>query len=221
MKLRKVLAIVLCVAMVLSTMSFSVFATEEPVALSDGEELQVADDKASAYWSSEADTTWYKETDDEGNKILEFTLTTAEQLAGLAELVDGGNTFENKTIVLGNDINLWGVDENGNKLHFNPIGHSSNGKSFNGTFDGKEHSISNLYQQSDLGAWQYEGEYYGLFAYTNGATIQNLTIDGAYVSSGRNEAAAVVGNANNTKFFNITVSNSLSNKAKLYQFIFF
>ena len=208
MKLRKVLAIVLCVAMVLSTMSFSVFATEEPVALSDGEELQVADDKASAYWSSEADTTWYKETDDEGNEILEFTLTTAEQLAGLAELVDGGNTFEGKTIVLGNDINLWGEDESGNKLHFNPIGHSSNGKSFNGTFDGQGHTISNLYQQSDLDAWQYEGEYYGLFAYTNSATIQNLTIDGAYVSSGRNEAAAVVGNATDTTFSDITVSKS-------------
>lgn len=146
-------------------------------------------------WDGTVDTSWYNDTD------TEFTLTTAEQLAGFAKLVDGGNNFAGKTVKLGKDLDLAG-------LPFNPIGHSSNGKSFNGTFDGQGHTISNMYEQSDLSAWQYEGEYYGLFAYTNGATIKNVTIADAYISSGRNEAAGVVGNAVNTTFSDITISNT-------------
>ncbi|MBQ2764467.1 MAG: hypothetical protein IJF43_05470, partial [Firmicutes bacterium] len=73
-------------------------------------------------------------------------------------------------------------------------------------------TISGMYQQSNLdsnnGGWLYEGQYYGLFAYTKGAEIKNVTIADAYVSSGRNEAACVVGNAENTIFSDITISNS-------------
>lgn len=153
-------------------------------------------------WDGTSDTTWYNDTD------TEFTITTAEQLAGLAELVDGGNTFAGKTVKLGKDINLNAVHDDGNRVSFNPIGHSSNEKSFNGTFDGQGHTITNLYMQNDLGAWQYEGEYYALFAYTNGATIQNVTVADARISSGRNEAAAVVGNAVDTTFTDISIKNT-------------
>lgn len=155
-------------------------------------------------WDGTSDTSWYNEND------TEFTLTTPEQLAGLAELVDGGNTFAGKTVKLGNDICLGceqTYDED-NKPNFNPIGHSSNGKSFNGTFDGQGHVIENMYQQNDLGAWQYEGEYYALFAYTEGAVIKNLTMEGAYISSGRNEGACVAGNANDTTFDNINIKDA-------------
>lgn len=141
------------------------------------------------------DTTWYNESE------TEFVLETGSELAGLAELVDGGETFAGKTITLDRDINLA-------NLPFNPIGHSANGHSFQGTFDGQGYTISNLHQQSDLGAWQYEGEYYGLFAFTEGATIKNVTIADAYISSGRNEAAGVVGNAVDTTFSDITISNT-------------
>ena len=153
-------------------------------------------------WDGTADTSWYNDTD------TEFKLTKSTQLAGLSKLVDDGNTFAGKTIILQADMDLYVVDENGNRVCFNPIGHSSNGKSFNGTFDGQGHIISNMYEQSDLSAWQYEGEYYGLFAYTNGATIKNVTIADAYISSGRNEAAGVVGNAVDTTFSDITISNT-------------
>lgn len=155
-------------------------------------------------WDGTADTSWYNDTDSE------FEITTAEQLAGLAELVDNGNTFAGKTIKLGNDICLGG--EQDTPIHFNPIGHSSGAKSFNGMFDGQEYEISNLYMQSNLdsenGGWLYEGEYYGLFAYTNGATIKNVTVADAYISSGRNEAAGVVGNAVDTTFENISIEGA-------------
>ena len=166
-------------------------------------EVQV---KPASKWDGKIDTSWYNDTD------TEFTLNSAEQIAGLAELVDSGNTFEGKTIILDRDLDLGVIGENGNKIGFNPIGHSSNGKSFNGTFDGQGHTISNMYEQSNLddknGGWLYEGEYYGLFAYTKGATIKNVTIADAYVSSGRNEAACVVGNAVDTVFSDINIKNS-------------
>lgn len=41
-------------------------------------------------WDGTADTTWYNDTD------TEFHLTTAEQLAGLAEIVNNGNTWKGK-----------------------------------------------------------------------------------------------------------------------------
>ena len=148
-------------------------------------------------WDGTADTSWFTEADADATV---FTLTTSEAIAGLATLVEEGNTFEGKTIKLESDLDLAGVA-------FNPIGHSANGQAFKGVFDGQGHTISNLYQQSDLGAWQYEGEYYGLFAYTDGATIKNVTVADAYISSGRNEAAGVVGHAVNTTFSDITISN--------------
>ncbi|MBQ3510430.1 MAG: hypothetical protein IJA90_10500 [Peptococcaceae bacterium] len=179
------------------TAGFGEFTQENAQLWFDGVNASDADT-----WDGTADTSWYNDTD------TEFVIETAEQLAGLAELVDGGNNFAGKTVKLGQNIDLYCEDENGNKIGFNPIGHSSNGKSFNGTFDGQGYTVSNMYEQSDLGAWQYEGEYYGLFAYTNGATIKNVTIADAYISSGRNEAAGVVGNAVDTTFSDITISNT-------------
>ena len=157
-------------------------------------------------WDGTADTSWYNDTD------TEFVLTTAEQFSGLSTLVENGNTFEGKTITLSSDLNLYAEDENGNRIAFNPIGHYKNGQSFNGIFDGQGHTISEMYEQSNLddknGGWLYEGEYYGLFAYTRGATIKNVTIADAYISSGKNEAAGVVGNAVDTTFSDITISNT-------------
>ena len=50
------------------------------------------------------DTSWY--TGHESDTT--FTLTTADQLAGLASLVNSGNTFEGKTVKLGGDITISG-----------------------------------------------------------------------------------------------------------------
>lgn len=67
---------------------------------------------ASAPWNGNADQTWYNATD------TEFSLGTAEQLAGLAEIVNAGtDNFEGKTITLSDDINL-----NGTEHLWTPIG---------------------------------------------------------------------------------------------------
>ncbi len=51
-------------------------------------------------WDGKIDTSWYKEDKDV------FVITTANELAGLSELVNKGNSFENKTIELKYDIDL-------------------------------------------------------------------------------------------------------------------
>lgn len=159
-------------------------------------------------WDGTADTTWYNETD------TEFTLSTAEQLAGLSELISDDITFAGKTIKLESDINLFCEDTtpsaDGDPLTFRPIAdHSKNG-TFEGTFDGQEHAISNLYQNGwDLGYdWDHYGSY-GLFGEINDATIKNLTITGteSYIEGG--DVSFIAGSATgNCTFENITIEDS-------------
>ncbi len=130
-----------------------------------------------APWVGDADTTWYNTTD------REFTLTTAAQLAGLAEIVNSGkDTFVGKTIKLGADVDLNNVD-------WTPIGTTGENfsKAFGGSFIGNGHTISNLYVNGGSGI--------GFFGRTGrGAHIEGLVIDGAYVS-GDDYVGAVAGYA--------------------------
>ena len=97
-------------------------------------------------WDGSADTSWYvNETD------TEYHITTAEQLAGLAQLVNtdpGTTNFAGKTIYLENDLDLSGHE-------WISIGTFLGGDypeySFCGVFDGQGHVISNLYShESDI-----------------------------------------------------------------------
>ena len=147
-------------------------------------------------WEGGFDYSWYE------GKSSPYTISTAEQLAGLGAIVDGGYTkpdgttvtltaddFAGKTILLGADIDLYGTDESGNRLSFNPIGFKYPGakddedndisKIFRGTFDGQNHTIKNLYQNGwDMGL-SYSNAGGGLFAGVQNATIKNLTMKGA------------------------------------------
>mgnify|MGYP004626678403 CR=1 FL=1 len=59
-------------------------------------------------WDGAVDLSWYNGTD------TEFTITTARQLAGVAELVNSNTTdFTGKTIRLGADISLLRYEETG------------------------------------------------------------------------------------------------------------
>ena len=156
-------------------------------------------------WDGTIDTSWYNEQD------TEFTLTTAEQFAGLTELVDGGNTFEGKTIKLEKGMDLYKEDASGNPICFDPIGSYRNNNEFKGTFDGQGYTISNLNQNT----WALDNGYYygdlgmGLFGKLRDATIKNLNIDGAEIS-GESGMCGVVAAASygESTFENIKVSNS-------------
>ena len=92
-------------------------------------------------WGDKADTSWY--TSAPG--ASEYHISTAEQLAGLAQLVNtapGTTNFAGKTFYLDNDIDLSGHE-------WISIGTVLGGDypeySFCGVFDGQGHVISNLY----------------------------------------------------------------------------
>ena len=92
-------------------------------------------------WGDKADTSWY--TSAPG--ASEYHISTAEQLAGLAQLVNtdpGTTNFAGKTFYLENDLDLSGHE-------WISIGTVLGGDypeySFCGVFDGQGHVISNLY----------------------------------------------------------------------------
>ena len=116
-------------------------------------------------WTGAADTGWYDGHEDD----VSYTLATAEELAGLAQLVNGGNSFSGKTIVLGDDLDLAG-------LAWTPIGAS--GTPFQGAFDGAGHTVSNLsVNNSQL-------EYAGLFGLLQSpGSVKDLTLNNASVTA--------------------------------------
>ncbi len=109
------------------------------------------------------------------------TINNAAQLAGLARDVNSGNTYAGKTVTLTADLNL-------DNKPWIPIGNlvAYPGQSFNGTFDGGNHTIYNLKCDGD-----YVGthEVSGLFGSTVGP-IRNVTVKGAEITS--NHYAAVI-----------------------------
>lgn len=116
-------------------------------------------------WDGTSDVSWYNDTD------TEFQLTTAEHLAGLAEIVNGGNTMAGKTIYLDADLDLAGHE-------WRSIGIGSNHSLFfGGTFDGQNHYITNLTSKSSA-------DRQGLFGVlSDGALVQNLNVLNADIYS--------------------------------------
>ena len=128
---------------------------------------------STAAWDGTADTSWY--TDHKTD--TEYHFTTAEQLAGLAQLVNDKTasvSFEGKTIYLDNDLDLSGSQ-------WTPIGDGSNHvRFFAGTFNGQHHKIMNLNHH-------YTGNEVvrnGLFGVvSDGGTLKNLLVIDADIAS--------------------------------------
>lgn len=166
----------------------------------------MADYIASLAWDgASVDTTWY---DPANTTQVEYDITTAAQLAGLAELVADGNTFEGKTLRLGKNIDLGATDDNGNPISFEPIGDANN--PFKGTFDGQGYTIENLYQSG--WAFGYEWGSYGsigLFGSLDDATIKNVTIKNAEAQIEGGDVGGITGSATgDCTFENITITGT-------------
>lgn len=104
-------------------------------------------------------------------------ISTAQDLQNLATLVNNGNGMAGKTFVLMNDIDLSGT-------FFTPIGYDNH--QFKGTFDGANHKISNLnveLNSSSKANGSSPTRTAGLFGAISGATIKNLTISDASITS--------------------------------------
>ena len=133
-------------------------------------------------WDGKPDKSWY--TDDSPEDDGVYHIKTAAELAGLAELVNGGNDFYDKTVKLDADIVLnetdgwenWGYKAPDGLKEWTPIG--TNDSPFSGIFDGQGHTVKGVYIMRK--------NYAGLFGYLDGGTIQNVgvvesNISGAYI----------------------------------------
>lgn len=135
-----------------------------------------------------------------------YNIVSAAGVKSLAELVNAGDNFEGKTIVLTADANLGGEE-------WMPIGNGTRsgqtytGNAFKGTFDGNGKTISGLKITERSGKAAA-----GLFGVLDGGTVKNVTLEvDIDVASNANElAAGCVGLlTNNGLVENVTVSGSV------------
>ena len=125
-----------------------------------------------------------------------YTVTSADGLMNIAELVNGGKSDIN--ITLDTDIDLTGKD-------WIPIG-TDYDNSYKGTFDGGGHTITGL-------TFTTNDEYAGLFGWLNRAgTVKNVVMEGVQITSNRiygGSIGGVVGYSWGT-IENCSVSGSVS-----------
>ena len=148
------------------------------------------------------DITWYNEND------IEFHLYTPAQLAGLDYLVTNGNTFKDKYIYLECDVDLnyhsW-HSIGANDLQFQNNKFHARG-TFNGTFDGLNHTIFGL--RNNTIPPQYT---FAFFMSLVGATVQNIIFDHCMIESINTDmiCSVVAVSAISTTFSNIVVRGKI------------
>lgn len=150
--------------------------TEEP-----SEEIDTLEGEGTTPVTVQPSTAWYTETIAANGNATEFTINSAADLLGLAQLVnDGTETFSGKTIMLEDNIVLSGVcypaNENGtSEVSWTPIGDATH--AFAGMFDGNGHTIEGLHI-NETGSWKANTVLYkGLFG-NNSGTIKNIIVTG-------------------------------------------
>lgn len=125
-----------------------------------------------------------------------YTVTSADGLMHVADLVNGGKSDINITLTA--DIDLTGKD-------WTPIG-TDYDNSYKGTFDGGGHTITGL-------TFTTNDEYAGLFGHLNSAgTVKNVVMEGIQITSNQiygGSIGGVVGFSWGT-IENCTVSGSVS-----------
>ena len=106
-----------------------------------------------------------------------YTVTSADGLMNIAELVNGGKTDIN--ITLDTDIDLTGKD-------WTPIG-TDYDNSYKGTFDGGGHTITGLTVTTN-------DQFVGLFGYLNRAgTVKNVVMEGVQITSNQIDGGSIGG----------------------------
>ncbi len=138
----------------------------------------------------------------------DLTISDEAGLKAFAEAVNGGNTYEGKTVVLANSITLsgeWTPIGNGTRS-----GNSYTGYAFKGTFDGGNFPITGLTITSTTGA----DAALGLFGVVDGGTVKNLNLTDVSINVADSECAggAIGVLTGNGTADSITVSGSISAK---------
>ena len=167
------------------------------------------------------DGTYAPWTHGTGTEADPFLIENAQQLAYLANRVNNGLDAAGGHVSnhdlhykLMTDVNLNGSET----FQWTPIGYwisETNYYSFGGHFDGNNHTVSGLYINSSANR-------VGFFGYTDGATIENLSVVGDTVATTGLYAGGLVGYANENTISNcnnacmISSSYSYSNSNSSY-----
>ena len=196
-------------------------------------------------WKGEFNYDWYKANEKELTIANADQLAGFGAIVGgmkkVTELVDGKysysedviqDSFSGKTVKLISDINLGDKEADNKNLIFYPIGYynstgsytktsgisvTSSVSSFEGTFDGNGHTISNFYQNT----WEMFGDYndgysgtpnhykdaMGLFGYVLNGTVKNLTVDNFSSDGEFTPTGVIAAYAVNSTFENIAITN--------------
>lgn len=144
-----------------------------------------------------------------------FEINTAEDLVALSDLVNANpmNNLLGATVKLNADIDMTGVTMMPIGNYTDAAAYSSKGNLtqstwFAGTFDGQDHTISNL----NMSYESTQTSTVALFGFGKGATIKNLTIDAnsSFIMTGKNsgyeDCAAFVARCGN-----VVVENCVNN----------
>lgn len=174
-----------------------------------------ADENKSDTWDGSADTSWYVKNP--GQSV--YYIETAEELAGMAELTEKGESFAGVTVNLETDVVInqgtLTADEDYNgyldgtlipKQNNLKIWNSIGGTCFNenrknvssafcGTFDGHNHTVSGIYAKydpDDLDSVVGPASYGDLFGYAENAVIKNVRVTDTVMISHNIERASIV-----------------------------
>lgn len=143
----------------------------------------ISAENATAVWDGSKDTSWFAANSETKN----VTITTAAQLAGIAELCTEANDYlADWTITLGADIVLNTGDAKTWSTETSPANKWAPITQFCGTLDGQGHKISGLYINEPA------TERVGFFAALDTATVKNVSFENACVI-GRRQVGTVAG----------------------------
>jgi len=213
MKTKRTLSLILALVMiaaafgVIAIPTAAAAANTAPVAPGATETTAPTPAADADKWDGTVDTTWFN---DDVKTAKAFTITTAEQLAGLQKLVnDGTETFLDYTIKLGKDI-VWNdgtfaMDKTGavtyngaavpediktwagiGAYHGSYVATASRTDVFKGKFDGQNHVLSGFYSdqtgQSSVG-------FFNVFA---GPEIKDVKLVNSYIH-GNQHVGSMIG----------------------------
>ena len=155
------------------------------------------------------DGTWEPWTHGTGTETDPFLIENAQQLAYLAYRVNNG-LDANGGHVSNHDYHyklMVDVDLNGSEsFQWTPIGYWSSNtdyQCFGGCFDGNNHTVSGMYINSSANR-------VGFFGYTNGATIQHVTVTRNTIATTGQNAGGIVGYAGTTNITNCYNTGNVS-----------
>lgn len=151
------------------------------------------------FWAEEdfRDTSWGNDYD----TAATLTINDEADMAQFANLVNLGNDFNGKTVILANDLDMA-------QHYWLPAATMwQDGMCFRGTFDGDGHTIFNLRANVEPGNIKTQAS--GLFGGIENATVRNLTLHNLKAKGGiRDDVGGIAGHASGSIVENCHITSA-------------